>query len=82
LIADKKSLPTKTTHPSSYRLNHLSIIGNAGTSSINHGNGETEVIVEDADEDTEHPHDSMHFQNDQESDKKMSPDPFEQIEKK
>ena len=49
---------------------------------MNNGNGETEVIVEAADEDTEHPHDSMHFQNDQESDKKMSPDPFEQIEKK
>jgi hypothetical protein len=38
--------------------------------------------MEAADEDTEHPHDSMHFQNDHESDKKVSPDPFEQIEKK
>jgi hypothetical protein len=38
--------------------------------------------MEAAEEDTEHPQDSLHFQNDHELDKKMSPDPFEQIEKK
>lgn len=38
--------------------------------------------MEAADEDNEHPHGVLHFQNDPELDKKMSPDPFEQIENK